>query len=139
MKNPILVGIVAAVVFAAAGFLGGMQYQKSQVSPMARQFAAGATGAGNRGLGGTRGGFSPVAGEIISADDKSISVKLQDGSSKIVILSDKTTINKTQPGAKTDLTSGVKVAVFGTTNTDGSVTATNVQINPAERRIMPTP
>jgi hypothetical protein len=43
------------------------------------------TRGGSGAAGGGRGmGFRPVAGEIIKADDTSITVKLQDGSSKIV-------------------------------------------------------
>ena len=53
-----------------------------------------------------------------------------DGSSKIILLSDKTTINKATAGSKEDLKTGVKIAAFGTENPDGSVSASNVQINP---------
>lgn len=63
-------------------------------------------------------------------DDKSITVKLQDGSSKIVLLSNTTAYNKSATGAKSDLKTGEKVAVFGTENSDGSVTARDVQLNP---------
>jgi len=62
-----------------------------------------------------------------------ITVKLEDGSSKIILLSEKTSINKASEGSITDLTAGEKVAVFGTTNADGSVTAQNIQINPVAR------
>lgn len=72
----------------------------------------------------------PTAGEIIGADEKSITVKLQDGSSKIVLLSEKTQINKAEKATKEDLKKGEKVAVFGTENPDGSVTAQNIQLNP---------
>jgi hypothetical protein len=76
-----------------------------------------------------------VNGEIIAADEKSITVKLQDGSSKIVLLSDKTEINKTASTTKEDLKVGEKVAAFGTENSDGSVTAQSVQLNPRFRGI----
>ncbi len=79
------------------------------------------------------GGGGQVLGEITSVDDKSITVKNQDGSSKIVILSDKTEINKASEAAKTDLKIGEKVSAFGTTNSDGSVTAQNIQLNPITR------
>ena len=42
-------------------------------------------------------------------------------------------INKAAAATKADLTVGQRVAVFGTTNTDGSVTAANVQLNPMMR------
>lgn len=73
---------------------------------------------------------------FISSDDKSITVKLQDGSSKIVLLTDTTSISKSTEGSKSDLKTGEKVAVFGTENSDGSVTAQNVQLNPILRGFM---
>jgi hypothetical protein len=68
-------------------------------------------------------------------DDKSITVKLQDGSTKIVILSDTTSFSTSSTGSKSDLKTGDTVAAFGTPNSDGSVTAQNVQINPMFRGI----
>lgn len=58
---------------------------------------------------------------------------MQDGSSKIVLFSDFTTYNKTSEGSKSDLKVGEKIAVFGTDNSDGSVTAQSVQLNPQLR------
>ena len=119
-----LIILIIAVVVAGAAFFGGMKYQESK-SPRVGGFQ------------GTRGGqfqqrqgARPVNGEIINVDDKSITVKLRDGSSKIVILSGKTSINKSAQASKSDLKTGEKVAVFGTENSDGSVTAQNVQLNP---------
>ncbi len=147
MKNNYLLIIVLVVVAAGVGFFGGMQYQKSQSpsftgqfgNPIGNvggniqlnngQFRPGERNGGNN----VRGGFQPVNGEIIAADEKSITVKLQDGSSKIVLLSEKTQINKAETVDKSELKSGVKVAVFGTENSDGSVSAQNVQINPILR------
>ena len=76
-------------------------------------------------------GGRPVVGEIISLDDKSITVKLQDGSSKIILLPESVTVSKTDSGSKADLKNGINVGIIGTENQDGSITAQNVQINPA--------
>lgn len=78
-------------------------------------------------------GFRPVSGEIISSDSKSITVKLQDGSSKIVLLTDKTTVSKSAEANVADLKTGEKVAAFGQENSDGSVTAQSIQLNPILR------
>lgn len=107
------------------GFYAGMKYQQSKVP--VRQFGQGGQGQNRVRMGGQ------VIGEILSMDEKSVTVKLADGSSKIILLSSTTTFSATATGAKTDLKVGVRVAAFGTTNSDGSVTATNVQINPAFR------
>ena len=68
-------------------------------------------------------------GEVLNVDDKSLTVKMPDGSSKIVILSDTTVISKSDTTAKSDVKVGDKVGVFGTDNSDGSVTAQSVQLN----------
>ncbi|MFA6533057.1 MAG: hypothetical protein WCT22_03610 [Patescibacteria group bacterium] len=138
MKNNYLITTLLIIVFAGVGFYGGMKYQQSQRVNLSGQFGTGQGFARNGRTGGTggvgnRSGFRPVNGEIISSDSNSITVKLQDGSSRIVILSSKTLINKATTATISDLKVGEKVAVFGTDNTDGSVTAQNVQLNPIER------
>ena len=80
-----------------------------------------------RGVGGS------VSGEIISADDNSITVKTADGGGKIGVISEKTQINKASEAAKEDLAVGETVAVFGQENQDGTVTAENIQLNPTEQ------
>jgi hypothetical protein len=99
--------------FSSGGGLGGI---------FGRGGAAGGTG----GTGRTGGGA--VAGSIISADSTSITVKSADGSTKIVLVSGSTTIARTQPGTVADLTTGQTVIVTGTRNSDGTVTATRVQV-----------
>lgn len=118
-------------------FFGGMKYQQTKLPSFTRQF--GNIQDRRVGVGGNRAGFRPVNGEIISADNKSITVRLQDGSSKIVLFSDKTTINQAVEATKDDLKNGGKVAVFGTENSDGSVTAQNIQLNPIVRSILDNP
>lgn len=143
MKNISTTSVVFAIVSLGVGFALGIVYQKSQKITLANFSGAQEMGMargtvrGGNGQGASANmkatGFRPVAGEIISADDKSITVKLTDGSSKIVLLSDKTSINKASEVSKTDLKVGEKVSVFGQTNSDGSVTAQNIQLNPLER------
>lgn len=137
MKNKVvLITILVAVLSGGIGFFAGTKFQQSRRRTLGTQFGNGQmAGTGNQ-VGRT--GFRPVAGEIISSDDKSITVKLQDGSSKIVVLADTTEINKAEKVAKEELKVGEKVSVFGTENSDGSVTAQTIQLNPIIREI-PTP
>lgn len=128
MKNTIIIAILVLVIAGAGGFFAGTKYQQSKQTT--RQF-------GNRNT-VNRSGFQSVNGDIVSSDANSITVKLQDGSSKIVLYSDKTPINKSSQGTPADLKAGENVAVFGQTNSDGSVTAQNIQLNPVIRNI-PTP
>lgn len=131
-NNSVLIMVAVAVLVGAGAFFGGMKYQQSKRQNLARQFGQG-QGVRAGQAQGNRQGFRPVNGEIISSDDKSITVKLQDGSSKIVLFSDKTTINKAAEATKDDLKSGEKVMVVGTENSDGSVTAQSIQLNPILR------
>lgn len=135
-KNNLIVLIVLGLAIASGAFGGGILVGKKLAQSSRKnigQFAnirtngQGQQGGQQRQL---RGGFRPVSGEIISADDKSISVKLQDGSSKIILLSDKTQINKAETATKTDLKTGEKVMIVGQENPDGSVGAISIQLNP---------
>ncbi len=134
-QSLIITAIIVAAVAGSAGFFGGTKYQQKKAS------ATLGRNAGVQGqrtfAGGNRNGFRPVAGEIMSVDGGSITVKLQDGSSKIVVLSDKTQINKAESATRDDLKTGETVAVFGQENSDGSVTAQNIQLNPQTRLDQP--
>ena len=127
--------VILVVLVGAGAFFGGMQYQKSQRS--AGRFTQLSGGQGQ--FGNRNGQNRPVVGEIVSADDKSITVKLMDGSSKIVILSASTAINKQATGSVSDLKTGERVLVIGTQNSDGSVTGQSIQLNPMFRGAQPTP
>ncbi|HCH00176.1 MAG TPA: hypothetical protein DE036_10560 [Actinobacteria bacterium] len=139
MSKPvnIVAVIVTALVFGGGGFYGGMTYQKSQTPAFAQnggQFGAGrgpgqgVPGAGMRGAVGGDGQSRPVAGEIIEQDDNSITVKLPDGSSKIVMLSSKTKINKSASGVVSDLKKGEQVMALGTEGSDGTLVAETVSL-----------
>lgn len=130
MKNYQNIFIILALIFAftAAGFYAGMKYQQSK-RPQGR------FGNFQPGQFGQRQGFRPVNGEIIAVDDKSITVKLNDESSKIIFFTDNTAINKSSKGSREDLKVGEKVAVFGIENSDGTITAQNIQLNPILRDV----
>lgn len=130
MKNPqnIFITLVLIFTFAGVGFYAGMKYQQSK-RPQTR------FGNFQPGQFGQRQGFRPVNGEIIAVDEESITLKLNDESSKIIFLTDNTTISKSSKGSKEDLKVGEKVAIFGVENSDGSVTAQNIQLNPILRGV----
>ncbi len=131
--------IVIVIVVAGLSFFGGMKYgqNKNSIPSLANRQGnfnpsgfnpnGGArTGAMMRG--GAGGGL--VAGEVLSMDNKSITVKLRDGGSKIVFYSPTTTVEKTVDGTTTDVVVGKQVTVIGTANSDGSVNATSIQLRP---------
>lgn len=134
------IGII--VVVALASFTGGMFYGKSSAPKNAtgnnwqNQAGRGAGGPGGQaggmrrnGAGGPNGGGF-INGEILSKDANSLTIKLSDGGSKIVFLSDKTTISKMAEGTSADLEIGKAVMVTGSTGSDGSVTAQSIQLRP---------
>lgn len=139
-KNIILAVLV--ILLCGGSFYGGMKYQqKKGLQNIRQQFGNGQFQRGNGSANisgqprqaGNRMGGRAVTGEILSQDEKSLTVKSADGSSKIVLLSETTTVNKATEGTKDDLKVGEQVVVFGTENTDGSVTAQNIQLNPTFR------
>jgi hypothetical protein len=149
VNKTIIIAVVVVFLAAGGGFFGGITYQKSR-QPSFGNFNRQQGQGGNQVMGnggfGTRGGngqnrigFRPVNGEITEINDKSMTVKLVDGGSKIVILSDKTSVNKAESATISDLKTGSKVAVFGQENADGSVTAQNIQLNPILREMPVTP
>jgi len=101
MKNNYLITIILVLVFTGIGFYAGMRYQASKRPDFSQ------TGRlGRQGQLGNRTGARQVMGEILSKDDKSFTVKLTDGSSKIVFFSESTTINKSSQATKADLKTG---------------------------------
>jgi hypothetical protein len=135
MKNNLVITIVIVIIVGAAAFFGGIQYQKSKTP----SFAQGQGGFRQRMGQGQQGqtAFRPVRGNVLSIDNNTMTVKLQDGSSKIVILSGGTAFMKEASATKDDLKVGDTVMATGTSNSDGSVTAQSIQINPPTAR-MPT-
>lgn len=143
MKNKKIGLVIGGVIVLVAVFYGGIVYGKSQ-NKILRQgsenFMANALNGGtgfarnNRVAGGL--GASFTNGEIISKDDKSITVKLngatpQDGQgSKIIFLDSNTKILKSTDGSLSDLSMGTQVSVTGAANTDGSLNAQSIQIRP---------
>ncbi len=129
--KPIVITALVALVVAGISFFGGMKYQQSKIPALGSgRFAF--NGQRGLGMGGGNRGFRPLSGQVIAIDDKSMTVKTQDGSTKIILLSESTTYSKSNSGTKSDLASGKTVAVFGTENSDGSLTAQNVQLNPVK-------
>ena len=132
--NKTIISMLAVVIVVGAGsFYGGIKYgqQNGLASASQGNFrgANGGLGGGRRGGAGSTGGDA-TSGEIISKDDKSITIKLRDGGSKIIFIGDSTQVMKSISGTVSDLALGDQVMSFGTANVDGSVTAKSIQIRP---------
>ena len=138
--KPWLIVVVVVVVIAVGvgGFFGGkaaggggtitpeqaiaaLQTRRGWI-PGRRRWIPGGGGTG----GNSAGGFT--RGNIIAQDSGSITVKLDDGSTKIILIPGSATIAVAQTGTASDLAVGKDVTVIGATNSDGTVTATQIQI-----------
>lgn len=136
MKNKSwIITVVVAVAVGVGGFFGGLEYQKSKAPtfPGAGNLTAAQRAQfGDRaGRGGAPGGGGFVSGQIISKDDKSITIKDQTGSTKIVYFSDSTKVSKQADGSAGDLNKDLNVSVSGKSNSDGSIAADTISIRPA--------
>jgi len=153
----IAVVVVVVIVVGVGAFFGGKSASGGTPSPAAalkvltnltaaqRQSLlgsggglAGVFGGGGRGTGGTgatgasgAGGFT--TGSVVSSDSNSITVKLSTGSTKIVLYSPSTVIAVSKTGSASDLTTGQDVTVTGTANSDGSITASRIQVGTLPR------
>ena len=131
-QKKLIIGIILIIVIGIGCFYAGMKYQQNQRrSQFLGQFN-GQPGRNSQFQSRLGQGARAVRGEIIASDDKSITVKLPDGSSKIVLLSDSTNINKAAQGSKEDLKIKEQVIIFGKENSDGSVTAQNIQLGASQ-------
>ncbi|HVV15061.1 MAG TPA: hypothetical protein VHD55_01510 [Candidatus Paceibacterota bacterium] len=137
-NNTKIIAGVIAVVLVGASFWAGTLYAKSG-SQGRGQFAGAAftRGMGTGGGAGFQGGMNArvgggfTAGEVLSRDASGITLKMADGSTKIVLLSASTAVTKSAAGTLDDLAPGTSVVVTGSGNSDGSITAQSVQIRPA--------
>ena len=133
MNKKISIIIIIAIIAGAGAFYGGMKYQASKTRSRLgagnfqnmRDLSTGRQGLANR------AGANMSGGEIITKDDKSITIKLRDGGSKIVFYSASTEIGKFASGTAADIEVGKSVMINGSANSDGSITAQSIQIRPA--------
>src|SRR5665647_422001 len=118
-KKNIIITVALVIVVGAGAFFGGTVYEKSSLTKAG--LLRGGNNLGNRqGPGQNQGrpgsmGFNRgadgnfVAGEVISKDDKSVTIKTQDGGSKIIFFSDSTIVGKSTQGTAADLNAGEQV------------------------------
>lgn len=126
--------LVTAILVGGGAFYGGMEYSKSLQTNVFQRMGQesrvmnGSGMMGGRANMGATGGMT--IGEILSVDDQGLTVKIQDGGSKIILFGSDLAINKQTEGEKADLVVGENVSISGETNTDGSITAKSIQIRP---------
>jgi len=141
MKKIIPIIVILILVVGGGAFYGGMKYGQSTRQNFAKQnldrssqnsqnlsqeqrqqLLQGRTGGG--------AGANFLNGEVIAKDEQSLTLKMSDGSSKIVFFSDSTQISKTTEGSVSDIETGKQIMVSGSQNSDGSYTAKTIQLSP---------
>ena len=148
--NKTTIFIVALIVATSSAFYGGMTFAKKRsagnratnnfqnlrnLSPEERQKRLSEMGvAGGRGFrGGSNSGNAgsrPVSGEILSQNKDGFTIKLRNGSTKIIFTSASTTITKSTAGNTNDITKNATVIITGNQNPDGSYGAKTIQLLP---------
>jgi len=131
MKKIIPIFVALILVVGGGAFYGGMKYGQGKGFPgnFSRQNFQNLSEEQRQQIfqgriGGAGGGLS---GEVIAKDEQSLTLKTQDGSSKIVFFSGSTKILKTAEGVVDDIGIGEQIMVSGEQNSDGSYTAETIQ------------
>lgn len=139
MQKQIIGFVFCALIAAGASFYGGMLYERGKQNAERIAFSQGRAQMFRGGTGvpstqgfrnGGRNGNGIAAGEILTIDDKSLTLKLQDGGSKIILVSPSMSINTFSAASSSDLVTGTSILVTGEANADGSMTAQSIQIRP---------
>ncbi len=129
MKTNIIIIIAVIVVVAVGSFFLGMLTSGGK-GPRGNFGQNGFNSADRQTATGLQNRAGAINGDIISKDDASVTVKMRDGGSKIVLYSISTEISKFASGTIDDLVVGKTIIVSGQTNQDGSVTAKTIQLRP---------
>jgi hypothetical protein len=128
-KKIVTTAVIALVVGFGAGYLTHTSPAQTQGT---RGTLAGANGGNFGGMmrGGATAGGGFLTGTVAAKDSGSITLNTRDGSSHVVLITPATTVSKSVTGAVSDVSVGATIIVSGTTNSDGSVSATLIQLRP---------
>jgi hypothetical protein len=130
--------VLGAVVACAAGFLAGIEIEKSQVSDTASAATVPAGNAGSAATGsrpgfglsgggaGGGGGGAASFGTVSSVNGNTIYVMQASGNTVKVTLSSATKITKSQSASKSSLHPGDALVIQGATGKNGTLAATSV-------------
>jgi len=123
--------IGAVVVSLVVGF--GAGYFVHSAPAQTPNIPGGFAGRGGVRAGvGSANGAGILSGTVEKQDSGSITLNTRDGSSRVILITPATTVQKSVNGSMTDVAVGSTIFVTGTTNGDGSVSAASIQLRPAQ-------
>jgi len=126
-----IISIAIAIVVIGGSFYGGMLYGQSKKSMSFGPQDFQRNTAGNFQKGTVKESVAAIFnGEVTAKDEQSLTLKMADGSSKIIFFSASTKISKMAEGSASDVEIGKQIMATGTKNSDGSYTAATIQLSP---------
>lgn len=134
MKKVHIIWAIVAVVALAGGFFWGKSMAASTAGTRGGtgRFAFGSSTAGGfAGRGGAVAGGGFTAGQVTAVSSDSLTLQLANGNSENVFFSSSTQIIVPQPASISSVQPGTMVMIGGTQNSDGSVTASTIQVRNA--------
>jgi len=118
--------IVTAVIALVVGY--GIGYFTHPAATQPQTARGNFSGTGNLARGG---GGGLLSGTVAKEDSGSITLNTRDGSSHVVLITPATTVQKSVNGTLSDIAVGSVIFVTGSTNSDGSISASSIQLRPA--------
>jgi len=138
MKKNLPIMIVVVVIIAAGSFYGGVAYQKTKnISNRNFPNFQGQAQDSTRRFGNAQAGANFINGDILSKDANTLTIKLKDGGSKIVLYSTSTSVMTAATSSPDSLQVGESVMVNGISNSDGSLSAESIQVRTGMPNINP--
>lgn len=127
MKKLIIFSAILIIAVGGGAFYGGMKYQESKNPSFPNLTQAQRQQFSERGI---ERGMGPgfLSGELIDKDENSLTLKMPDGSSRIVFFSESAEISKMTQGTFNDIEIGKQITVSVDQNSDATYTAKTIQI-----------
>ncbi len=130
-KNYVIITVISLVVGVGLGYGGAHLLNKPAAPGAGAAFARSGNTAGfmarmGAGTGAAGSGF--LSGTVAKMDSSSITLNTRDGSSHVVLLTPSTTVSKSVTGSLADVAVGSNVLITGTTNSDGSLSGSVIQL-----------
>jgi len=135
------IAVILGLILIGVAFWGGVHFGNRRGNNFSNRgimnwekgagqnFGAGMMNGGKNLKGSADAGI--LSGEVTAKDNETITVKTKDGGSRIIFYSHSTAITKSTSGTIHDVAAGANLMITGSTNTDGSLTATIIQIRSA--------